>query len=184
MTQHGDSNIKLPLVKLIEDRGWIGNYYAVILANEILDTYRLEPVVPVSDPKVPTRPGWDEYFLNICKTVSQRADCRRAQHGCVIVQNNRIVSTGYNGAPSGGPSCLKGECPRGLLTNEQCASLSADYTNCVALHAEQNAIAYANRVDCVDATLFVTGKQCDMCEKLTRAAGIRRVVWPGGEKWL
>lgn len=129
------------------------------------------------------RPGWDEYFLNICKAVAQRADCRRAQHGCVIVKDNRIVSTGYNGSPSGGASCLNGECPRGLLSNEECRSLSS-YENCISLHAEQNAIAYSNRSDTAGATLFVTGKQCDMCRKLAMAAGIIRVVWPNGEEWF
>lgn len=129
------------------------------------------------------RPNWDTYFLGICKAVARRADCRRARHGCVIVKDNRIVSTGYNGSPSGGPSCLKGECPRGLLTNEECASLS-DYDSgpgtCIALHAEQNAIAFASHNDTVGATLFITGKQCGMCRKLTMAAGIKRVVWPTG----
>lgn len=127
------------------------------------------------------RPNWDDYFLSICKVVAARADCRRAKHGCVIVKDHRIVSTGYNGSPSGGASCLAGECPRGLLSDEQCRSLSS-YENCFALHAEQNAIAYADRTDTRGATLYVTGIQCDMCRKLSRAAGITRVVWPGGEE--
>lgn len=125
------------------------------------------------------RPDWDTYFLGICTAVSQRADCRRAQHGCVIVKDNRIISTGYNGSYSGGPSCLAGECPRGLLSNEECRSLSS-YENCISLHAEQNALAYANYTP--GATLYVTGRQCDMCRKLAMAAGIKRVVWPEGEE--
>lgn len=131
--------------------------------------------------KLNVRPDWDTYFLGICTAVAARADCRRAQHGCVIVQGNRIVSTGYNGSPAGSGSCLAGECPRGLLTNEECRSLSS-YENCISLHAEQNAIAYANGRDTRDATLYVTGRQCDMCRKLAMAAGIRRVVWPEGEE--
>lgn len=159
-------------------------YYSEILEGGLwgpLTSYACESCRKYTLTRV--RPDWDEYFLNICKAVAQRADCRRAQHGCIIVRSNRIVSTGYNGSPSGGPSCLAGECPRGLLSNEECASLSS-YENCVALHAEQNAIAYSNRADCTDATLYVTGPQCDMCEKLTRAAGIRRIVWPNGQKWV
>lgn len=128
------------------------------------------------------RPDWDSYFLNICQAVAERADCRRAKHGCVIVKEHRIVSTGYNAAEAGGPSCLKGECPRGLLSQEECRSLTADYSNCVALHAECNALAYANRYDTQNATLYVTGKQCDSCRKLAKAAGIARVVWPDGEE--
>lgn len=127
------------------------------------------------------RPDWDSYFLGICVAVSQRADCRRAQHGCVIVKDKRIISTGYNGSASGGPSCLSGECPRGLLSNEECRSLSS-YENCISLHAEQNAIAYASGEHTRGATLYITGPQCDMCRKLTMAAGIERSVWPGGEE--
>ena len=124
------------------------------------------------------RPGWDDYFLGIALAVSARADCTRAQHGAVIVRNRRIVSTGYNGSPPGGPSCLAGECPRGLLTEDELPSNSADYSNCIALHAEQNAIAYAREPG---DTVYVTGEPCDMCGKLIRAAGITRVVWPGNE---
>lgn len=126
------------------------------------------------------RPSFDQYFLDICKAVAVRADCRRAQHGCVIVKDKRIVSTGYNGSPAGGASCLNGECPRGLLSNDECRSLTS-YENCIALHAEQNAIAYASGSDTRNAILYITGPQCDMCRKLTLAAGIIRVVWPDGE---
>lgn len=124
-----------------------------------------------------TRPPWDEYFLSIAKAVAARADCRRVQHGCVITKENRIVSTGYNGGPAGGLSCLAGDCPRGRLSDAECRSLSS-YENCVALHAEQNAIAYADGSDTRGATLYVTGPQCDMCAKLAQAAGIIRVVIP------
>lgn len=127
------------------------------------------------------RPGWDEYFLNIAKAIAARADCRRAQHGAVIVREHRIVSTGYNGSPSGSASCLAGECPRGLLTHEQLASLTADYSNCIALHAEQNAVAYASRSNTVGATVYITGQPCDMCTKLLQAAGIAQVIWPNGQ---
>lgn len=123
-----------------------------------------------------SRPSWDRYFLNICEVVAQRADCRRAQHGCVIVKDFRIISTGYNGSPSGGPSCLDGDCPRGLLSNTECRTLTS-YENCISLHAEQNAIAYSDGQITRGAILFVTGKQCDMCRKLAMAAGIIRVVW-------
>ena len=123
------------------------------------------------------RPDWDSYFLGIAVAVSARADCRRARHGAVIVKDHRIVSTGYDGSPPGGPSCLAGECPRGLLTGlAQHTVGSHDDSDCVALHAEANAIAYANRSDTEGATLYVTGQPCAMCAKLVAAAGIRRVV--------
>lgn len=123
------------------------------------------------------RPDWSEYFLGIARAVAARADCRRAQHGAVIVdRERRIISTGYNGSPPGGDSCLAGKCPRGLLSSEEIAHLSPDYSNCIALHAEMNAIAYAGR-DTRGATIYITGPPCDMCSKLIAAAGIRDIVY-------
>lgn len=95
-----------------------------------------------------TRPDWDDYFLGIAEAVARRADCRRRHVGAVLVANNRIVATGYNGAPSGGPSCLAGQCPRGLLDSAAVAPGSSYDTgagSCVALHAEQNCLLYADR---------------------------------------
>ncbi len=126
------------------------------------------------------RPGWDAYFLRIASAVAARADCRRARHGCVIVNGRRIVSTGYNGGPSGGPSCIAGGCPRGLFSIQEMPS-GGSYENCIALHAEQNAVAYAGRADTFRATAYITGAPCDMCSKLLTAAGVVRVVWPGSE---
>jgi len=113
--------------------------------------------------------------------VATRADCRRRQCGAVIVKDHRVVSTGYNGAPAGDQrSCLDGECPRGRLTIEEMPGYEQgnnDYANCIAIHAEPNAIAYANRADTEGATIYLTGAPCDMCSKLIKAAGIKRVVW-------
>lgn len=131
------------------------------------------------------RPPWDSYFLDIARAVAARGDCRRAQHGAVIVKDRRIVSTGYNGSHPGGPSCLAGQCPRGLLSREQEPGVSLggagsnDYSNCVALHAEQNAIAYAARRDTEGAVIYITGQPCDMCSKLIAAAGITTTVCDG-----
>lgn len=129
------------------------------------------------------RPDWDTYFLTISRTVALRADCRRAQHGCLIVKDRRIVSTGYNAAPSGGPSCLAGECPRGLLSQEELPSLGGGgYDGCVAQHAEGNAIAFASHVDTQGSTIYITGEPCIGCWKNIQSAGIVRAVWPGGER--
>jgi dCMP deaminase len=129
-----------------------------------------------------TRPGWDDYFAGIATAVAARADCRRRTVGCVLVKDHRIVSTGYNGGPSGGASCLAGECPRGLLTYEQVAGLG-DYDRpgspgyCVAVHAEANALLYADRADARGATAYITDPPCPGCQKLLTAAGIERVVY-------
>lgn len=129
-----------------------------------------------------SRMSWNEYFLGIAKAVAKRADCRRAQHGCVLVKDNRIVSAGYNGVRAGDErSCFAGDCPRGLLTNEECRSLSS-YENCISSHAEQNAVAYSDWASTRGATAYITGKNCDMCRKLLLAAGIAQVVYLVGDE--
>lgn len=123
------------------------------------------------------RPSWDEYFLDIAKVVATRADCTRRKVGAVIVKNNRIISTGYNGAPAGKPGCLTdGACPRGKLTYEE-QPKDVGYANCGSVHAEANAIIYAHQ-DLRDATLYCTDKPCVECEKLITGAGIKTVITP------
>lgn len=133
---------------------------------------------PQADLRPPMRPPWDAYFLTIATAVSARADCRRAQHGAIIVKGHRIVATGYNGSAAGGGSCLAGECPRGLKGPEHAGHERGnhDYSDCISLHAEQNAIAYASRSDTEGAWIYITGPPCDMCSKLIRAAGITKVI--------
>lgn len=128
-----------------------------------------------------SRPDWPEYFLAIAKAVSARADCRRAQYGAVIVKDNRIISTGYNGSAPGEPSCLDGGCPRGRMGFEEMPSFlegNHDFSNCISLHAEQNALARCREQG---DTIYISGSRpappCDMCAKLIKAAGIERVVY-------
>jgi dCMP deaminase len=124
---------------------------------------------------VTTRPDWDDYFMHIAYSVARRGDCRRRQVGCVLVDaDHRIIGTGYNGAEPGGPSCLAGECPRGLSE----APRTEDYSNCVAVHAEANALLFA-RASCRGATAYVSSAICDGCMKLLRGAGLARVVYVG-----
>jgi dCMP deaminase len=150
------------------------------------------------------RPGWDEYFLGIAKSVATRADCTRRRVGSVIADtDNRIIATGYNGGPSGGPSCLKGECPRGLhyphpaqkgvcicgrvlpdglkgaCVNgvEHGSSYDTGAGSCIAVHAEANALLYA-RTSVKGFTLYCTELPCDGCDRLIKGAGIARIVCP------
>ncbi|AUV61993.1 dCMP deaminase [Mycobacterium phage SWU2] len=121
------------------------------------------------------RPDWDEYFLRIAETVSERSDCERSKVGAVVVKDRRVRATGYNGAPSGRPGCAT--CPR--RTAEATPGVS-DYdrgpTACVAVHAEANALLYCDREDLIGATLYITRGACGGCQKLINAAGISRVV--------
>lgn len=137
------------------------------------------------------RPGWDEYFLSIARAVATRADCTRRQVGAVIVRDHRIVATGYNGAPSGRPGCLSaGACPRGQLSYHEVAlgsSYDAGPGSCIAVHAEANALLYADRDKCEGADLYITSEPCDGCRRLIAAAGIKLVIWPhleGVASWL
>lgn len=124
------------------------------------------------------RPSWDDYYLNIALAVSSRGDCVRAQHGAVVVKDHKIVSTGYNGTPSGDPrSCgTTGQCPRALDPTSQHAV--GNYDLCWATHAESNALLRASWEDLRGATLYITGKPCPGCTKLIQSAGIARVHYP------
>ena len=127
------------------------------------------------------RPDWDTYYLDIARAVSARADCTRRRVGAIIVNGDRIVSTGYNGAAAGRPGCLSaGACPRGQMTTAQVLPGSSYDTgpgSCIALHAEQNAILRAG-LDCRTATLYITDEPCDGCYRLIEGSGIYRVVFP------
>lgn len=123
----------------------------------------------------PLRPTWDEYFMGAARWAATRSDCERDKVGAVIVSpDKRIRATGYNGAPSGDPGC--DSCPR---RTSGCRA-GSDYSNCVAVHAEANALLYCDRADLIDSTMYVTREPCYACSKLIAGAGIRRVVWPGG----
>jgi dCMP deaminase len=127
------------------------------------------------------RPEWREYFLGIAKAVAARGDCTRRQVGCVIVdEHRRIVSTGYNGAPSKGPSCLAGECPRGSSTVEPGSSYDTGPGACVALHAELNALLYADPVRVRGGAAWITDAPCDACARILKGSGLATACWPEG----
>lgn len=126
------------------------------------------------------RPSWDAHFLAIAEAVSGRADCSRRRVGAVLVRENRIVSTGYNGAPAGEIGCLAGGCPRARSDVAPDSSYDSGPGSCIAIHAEANALLYAGRDRCVGATLYVTAAPCPGCSKLIRAAGVNKVFTPTG----
>jgi dCMP deaminase len=96
----------------------------------------------------------------------------------VLDRDNRVISTGFNGAPPGERGCLEGACPRGRLTYDQLAEFS-DYEGgpgrCMATHAEVNALLFAGQ-SCRGATMYITDLPCMGCAKVLVAAGIERVV--------
>ncbi len=122
-----------------------------------------------------SRPSWDEYFISILDAVSQRATCDRGKSACIITLDNRILSTGYVGAPTGLPSCDE----FGHLLREVKYEDGSIKQHCFrTIHAEQNAIVYSARygVRLDGATLYCTMIPCYSCAMLIIASGIKRVV--------
>lgn len=130
-----------------------------------------------------------EYYLSIAAAVAQRSTCLRRQYGAVIVKNDEIVATGYNGAPRGDENCCDvGECWRernNIPHGEQ-------YEKCVAVHAECNAIISASRNEMLGATLYLFGYEgldqvnqdpvpCLICTRMIKNAGIEKVINLKGE---
>jgi dCMP deaminase len=118
---------------------------------------------------------WDRYFLNIARETARRSNCIRRQHGAVIVKNRRIRSTGYNGPPSGHAHCDQGACPR--ASSE--ASSGWGHDNCIAIHAEANAILYSSPEERDGGSIYITGVPCFGCAKLIANSGITEVVAEG-----
>lgn len=130
-----------------------------------------------------TRPSWDDYFLGIARAVAERADCTRRKVGAVVVDpQHRILATGYNGAPAGEPGCLTaGACPRGRESLQSVSPGSSYDTgpgSCIAVHAEANALLYADGWHLRGATLYCTEEPCGGCARLIAGAGIAHVVTP------
>jgi dCMP deaminase len=121
------------------------------------------------------RPSWDEYFMEICRTVAKRATCDRGRSGCVITKDNRLLVTGYVGSPSGLPHCDEVGHKFKQVVHED-----GSVTNhCMrTVHAEQNAICQAakNGISIEGGTLYCKMTPCRTCAMLIINCGIKRVV--------
>ena len=133
----------------------------------------------------------ENYYLDIAETVLERSTCLRRCYGAIIVKNDEIVSTGYNGAPRGRRNCMD----LGYCTREAMQVPSGErYELCRSVHAEMNAIISAARRDTLGATLYLAGREaksgellqdatsCSMCRRVIINAGIDRVVIRSGER--
>lgn len=121
------------------------------------------------------RPSWDEYFIDLCKSVALRATCNRGRSGCVIVKDKQILATGYVGSPSHLPHCDD----VGHLFRKTLHEDGSITTHCVrTVHAEQNAICQAARrgVALEGSTLYCTMTPCRTCAMLIINCGITKVV--------
>lgn len=111
------------------------------------------------------RKDWDEYFIDIAHKVKERSTCPRLRVGAVVVKNNRIKGTGYNGSPSGMAHCNEVGC---LMSDNHCKR---------TIHAEVNAILECSPEERKDATIYVTAQPCAECAKIIINSGIKRVVY-------
>ncbi len=129
----------------------------------------------------------DEYYLEVARVVARRSTCLCRQYGAVIVNNDRIVSTGYNGSPRGEENCSDvGSCYRKAHdrpVDDDAAVHGDQYGTCVAVHAEQNALLNASAKDTQGATLYLVclseGVQpcpCNICDRMIKNSGITRRV--------
>ena len=126
----------------------------------------------------------DMYYLGIAESVAQRSTCLRRKYGAVVVNNDEIVSTGYNGAPRGEINCNDcGYCER----DAQNVPSGERYELCRSVHGEMNAIISASRSQMVGGTMYIVGIEsktgeyanpnpCTICRRLIKNAGIKRVV--------
>ncbi len=124
------------------------------------------------------RPTWHEYFMMLAKLVSVRSTCNSRKIGAVIVRNNRILTTGYNGAVHGAPHCSdKG--PDFCLRRSIGAHDAEKYNYCLSSHAEVNAVNQAARfgISLENATLYCTLEPCNWCFKQLIQAGIREIYY-------
>ena len=127
----------------------------------------------------------ENYYLDIAETVLERATCLRRVYGAIIVKNDEIISTGYNGAPRGRANCSDmGYCSREAMRVPR----GERYELCRSVHAEANAIISASRRDMVGGTLYLVGRDartgallpaatsCSMCRRLVINSGLEKVV--------
>lgn len=147
----------------------------------------------------------DEYYLDIALAVSKRSTCLKRHYGCVIVKDDIIVATGYNGSPRGCENC----CDRGYCKRANAERYSG-YENCDSVHAEQNALIAASRDRLIGSTVYIACEEyglnqiksdlldeeivdfheddnpvpCGICARMLKNAGIIRIVNRRGDVCL
>ena len=133
------------------------------------------------------RPDKHGYYLSIAAAVAERSTCLRRKYGAVIVKDDEIISTGYNGAPRGWANCCELEY---CFREHENIPHGERYEACRSVHGEANAIISAPRRDMIGSTLYLAGKEadgsiiydaepCAMCRRLIINAGIERVISRG-----
>ncbi|KAN0100336.1 Cytidine deaminase-like protein [Tylopilus felleus] len=118
------------------------------------------------------RPQWDTYFMTLAELASQRSNCMKRRVGAILVRDNRIVATGYNGTPRGVTNCHDGGCTHCNQTS------NANDFDCLCLHAEENALLEAGRDRVgVNAILYCNTCPCLKCTIKIIQSGVKRVIY-------
>ena len=125
------------------------------------------------------RPSKEQYYMQIARAVSMRSNCIRRQIGAIVVVDDRIVATGYNGTPRGRKNCFEGGCPR--CSNAQGEALTGqNLGECLCVHAEENCIvasAYHGGIRLRDGVIYTMMSPCLICAKLILNSGISAVIY-------
>lgn len=140
----------------------------------------------------------EQYYLDIALAVSKRSTCLKRHYGCVIVKNDEIIATGYNGSPRGEMNCCEiGYCKRLNIDHN-----TGNYADCHSVHAEQNAMLEVARKDMLGATMYLACEEhvqrerfdfgfqevkdavpCPICSRMIKNSGIARVINRSGIAW-
>ena len=143
----------------------------------------------MTENNVSNRMSKTEHYLEIALVVSKRSTCLKRHYGAVIVNNDEIISTGYNGNPRGEDNC----CDRGTCKRMDVPSNSGDYSDCFSVHAEQNAMISASRNEMIGSTIYLAGEMfandswieienaepCPICFRMIKNSGIKTIISKG-----
>lgn len=134
-----------------------------------------------------------DYYLGIAFSVSLRSSCLKRKYGCIIVKNDEIIATGYNGSPRGETNCCDlGQCKRLDKPHN-----SGDYSDCCSVHAEQNAMLSTSRKDMIGSVMYLSGYEddgnkinmlcdvepCPICKRMLANSGVQKVITENGVVW-
>jgi dCMP deaminase len=137
----------------------------------------MENIKIIQEGKLGERPSWDEYFMKIAIAISSRSSCVKVHSGSVIVLDNKIIGTGYNGAPPGIKSCIeRGGCYKEIVTGQDYKD-TLNTGKCIGVHSEMNALAHLNNILYKGAVLYTTIFPCSKCAKTLLAYNIKKIVF-------
>lgn len=161
-------------------------------SNEFLYFKKRENITnDIEEKQVYKRISKTQYYLGIALAVSKRSPCLKRHYGCIIVKNDEIIATGYNGNPRGLTNC----CDIGSCLRMDKPHNTGDYSDCNSVHAEQNAMISASRKDMIGATMYLIGEElnngkleiikncepCPICFRMIQNSGIIKVITKEGE---